>query len=556
MTTQTDNLDIQLRVLKADEARRDLEAARRAVESMSDETKRGMIEAAAATERENAALRRLTAEQAEAARRARDYSAGMNRLFNLEMISRVIGVFRQIGAALDSLIEKNAAMRASADRAAEAMGRMEGTFAAGFERGAQFSTTLDGISAALGHTAGAADLAGQAFGRLFRYITGGGPLGYALRNMRIPGTTENVQDYLNRMGEEAVAGRTTNDRVSPSQLGADTGESDPELARVLGEDVTRSVQTRAPDRYSSGAGDTRRGGGGGGQSEAERAAERIQRAIEQVQNTSTSVYDGATAAALGSEEAINESIRRQSASWAELNRANLEGVQTKSDLMTEAHELAMREMEIEKDYQRQVSEERRAQILQIANASASVMATASGVFGQLATQQQQQIANITSALKASGASQAQITKAVAAHEARLDKLRKAEGGLLIAYNAVMAATATAEAIESGAKQDYGAMAGHIAAAIAYAAAGAMAAVKLGSDDGSSAGASAAPTTSYVAPAREKREETGEKRPGGGRLQLVVMGSSDPDLVGITERAEWQFERGGYDRPARGLGFYG
>ncbi len=541
---QTDELAIQLKVLRAEEAKRDLEAARRAVESMSSEAKRGMIDAAAATERQNEALRRLTTEQTEAARKARDQSAAMNRMFNLEVFSRVISVFRQLGTALDAIIEKNDRMRAASDHAAEALERTEGTFAAGFERGSQLSTTLDNIANALGATAGAADLAGSALGRLFRYITGGGPLGWLLRNT--------IGDEIVRGLPDFQAGGPPDERemgIYARQNAAMT--SDAELAGILGEDESRSVQPHQ-DMDTSLARQGSRGGGSGAAREAARVALEAERALyEDIIGLQDTMAEADAEIARQREE----DIRAESAAWAELNRANIEGVEAKGALMREQHELAMREMEIEKEYQRQVSDERRSQIMQAANAAASVIQTTSGVFGELAAQQQQQITNITSALRASGASQAAIAKAVEAHESRLDKLRKAEGGLLIAYNTVRAATETAEAIADGASMDFGAAVAHGAAAAAYAAAAAMAAVKLGSDDGGAASAPAPVATSHVTPAASKRE-TEEKRGGGATLKVMYMGSSDPDFVNMTERANWQFDRGGYDKPARGLGYYG
>ena len=168
----------------------------------------------------------------------------------------------------------------------------------------------------------------------------------------------------------------------------------------------------------------------------------------------------------------------------------------------------------------------------------------SGIFTQLAAQQEQQINNITSVLQASGASQAAIERATSAQQDRLDRLKKVEGGFLIAYNAVMGATATADSIRAFTKLDIAAGLGHAAAAAGYFAAAAMAGIRLG-DDGSGGGGSAAPT--IATPSYSTRAaETGPGENTSTNLTIFTWGYSNSGLGRQVERARFEYERSGGD----------
>lgn len=132
------------------------------------------------------------------------------------------------------------------------------------------------------------------------------------------------------------------------------------------------------------------------------------------------------------------------------------------------------------------------------------------------------------------------------------KWAKAQGSVLAAFSFVKSAVEFALAIASGASQDYGAMAGHLAAGAALAAAGAMAV----SDLGGSAKASSEPATPTgrfsAARERDEQEQTG----GGGDVTIWTLGYGDAGLGRALEGASRRYARSGLDPQMAGAGGWG
>lgn len=263
-----------------------------------------------------------------------------------------------------------------------------------------------------------------------------------------------------------------------------------------------------------------------------------------------------------SQEEFYEAIRRESQAWSTLNsrrreeeeevarvrmsaaEAQAQAIQDQKALEEEAHQQRLEFAESEKDIQKQLRDYTREQIIGSITAFSNLAQVGSNIFSQLATRQEQQIAQITSVLKASGASQDAIERATKAQTERLDRLKKAEGGFLIAYNTVMAATSIAQAAGAYGEMRYDAMASFITAAAGYAAAAVMAGIRLG-DDGSGGGGAAAPAAS--APSfspQASRPSSGENT--STNVTVFTWGYSNSGLGRQVERARWEYERSGGD----------
>jgi hypothetical protein len=132
------------------------------------------------------------------------------------------------------------------------------------------------------------------------------------------------------------------------------------------------------------------------------------------------------------------------------------------------------------------------------------------------------------------------------------KWAKAQGAVLAAFSFVKSAVEFALAIASGASQDYGEMAGHIAAGIALAAAGAMAVSDLGGQAKSGQTNAAAAQGSRFS-AQAEREEA---KPEGGQVTIWTMGYGSSGLGRELQRASRSYSRSGLDGQMAAAGAWG
>jgi len=126
-------------------------------------------------------------------------------------------------------------------------------------------------------------------------------------------------------------------------------------------------------------------------------------------------------------------------------------------------------------------------------------------------------------------------------------LKAVQGGFLIAYNAVMAATEIARAIASAASLDPIGTIGHAASAAAHVAAAVMAATQLGGGSAAAASAAASKPTSTFHAAESMTAPRSQDR-GVTIHQQYLLSDSESGLARTLERAEWQRRR--QYRPSR------
>ncbi len=122
----------------------------------------------------------------------------------------------------------------------------------------------------------------------------------------------------------------------------------------------------------------------------------------------------------------------------------------------------------------------------------------------------------------------------------VEVLKAIEGGFLIAYNAVMAATEIAKAI--GSYPDVAGILAHSAAAAAHVSAAVMAAAQLGGGSAAGASASAAARPAAFAPAEQPRPSGRGSDQGVTIHQQYLLSDSESGLARSLERATWQRRR--------------
>jgi hypothetical protein len=453
---------------------------------------------------------------------------------------------RTLGRVIDEVAARNVELSSRMTEAKTAAENLADTFSQGIADGGNFAQAVSQITGEMNAMGSAARTAGQAVDWL---------IGIWNRGRNGPGWTAALGGGLLTWGAN-VATSFTGEGAAQAAAAEQAGfaswaarqrqnereRRSAELDAELGEwlDMNAGIsqgRSGGGSLYNAPTGPRRRSGGGGGAARFDEFGP--------------------------FESDLSEAIRQQSEMWARLNtqrreqeaeiarvqmeagEAQAERIQEQKDLEEQAHQRRLEFVAEEKAQQQALRDYTREQVMGSINAFAQIAQVGSGIFSQLATQQQQQISNIESVLRASGASQKAIEQATKAQQDRLDRIKKAEGGFLIAYNTVMAATATAQAVFSGAKQDYAAMAGYIAAAAGYAAAAAMAGVKLG-DDGSGGGGSASAAPAGAPSYSPRAAATGPSENTSTNVTIFTWGYSNSGLGRQVERARMEYSRSGGD----------
>lgn len=468
----------------------------------------------------------------------------------LEIFNRVIGMARQLGAAIQEVASRHYELNSRVESLSVSTQGLVDSFAQGIADGGQFSLVLQGMTGQADGLSGAARQAGQAIDDLIGIwarvrgdgdlldviLSGSGIVGAGINYLRNRGQTEALAAEAGESFTEWAA-RRRNEAAEAARA-----EREADIDAFL-----ESLDQPAGPQYATEPARAGRGGrGGGGGRQAARQEELAW--LEEIEAYQELLADQDAEAA----ERRLEDIQRESEAWAQLNQSRRDEEAALVEQQAAAHEMMLDFLEQSNtlaEMNKAAIEEFNAtiskQTLQTVNAIGSALENTSSIMGELAVREEAQIANITAALDASGASQERIAAATKAHQDRLDNLKKAEGGFLIAYNVVMAATETAQAIASGAKYEFGAMAEHIAAAAAFSAAAVMAGIRLG-DDGSGGGASSvSPASASFTPAASDREVESEAA-YGTNVTIYTMGSSSVQLGQQLERARWELERSGLD----------
>lgn len=572
MAGDTDRLDIILRVLRAEEAKRDLAAAKAAVSDLDQETRQSLLAGTQAAQGFSGSLKSTYTE--------------MNSL--VEIGARVGRIVVQLAEQWNLLVTRNAAVARAEREVSDEMNHLADEFADGFVEAGNIVERMEALDSVLESVGGAARTAGTLLwsametvaNSVAQYIPGAmGQLSGLLRilyavsgGLEALGGGEGGDLAAHRRMLEGLAGAGLDYERGQSREGmglqySEAGVDEDYLASLeyeagrqtsIAAGRSRAAALRGAESRSGVIGSVKGGAGAaaaaGGdwrmtkevqvQAEFERRiAEEYERQLEALDEILEDLDERQELA-----EAYTTALEAE-ARWIEENKqAELEAVRQVAQAHQTLHDMDKAQAEERKEYLRE-------EVLSIIDSVAGGIQVASGVIDQLQSREERQFQHLQQTLIASGANQEQIARAVEAHETRLDKLRAAEGGLLIAYNTVKAATEVAEAIASGAKQDYGAAVAHGMAAASYTAAAVMAGLELGTDDGSSATSAPATSQASMTPRRERGEEEDTRR-GGSRLQILMMGSDSPEMVNTFDRAEWEFERQGYDGPARGFGHYG
>ena len=520
-----------LKVLDQEKTQAALEKARASAKGMTDEQKSSALAAADAARRQADAQQLLQRHISETTKRQNELRTAVFQ--TLEIFNRVTGMIRSAAQVIQDLAERTQRTSREFDGLQTATDRVADEFVRGLDEGAAFSNLLRGMAGDVRGTEDAARTAGVAISELADALGRVNRVAAAIQSL-------GLSELVRGIGNTAAGAERF--LVSGTQMAG--GTSTQGLAYLPPEEVLARPGSGMGDhgRGSSLWNDTprRRGGGGGGGAGAAPRYDEYGPSMEE----------------------FLEAIAREGEAWAELNRQRREGedevaaarmsaaeseaqaIQDEKSLEEEAHRLRLEWAAEEKAQQQQIRDYTREQVIGSVQAFASMAQVGSGIFTQLAAQQEQQINNITSVLQASGTSQASIERATSAQQDRLDRLKKAEGGFLIAYNAVMGATSTAESIRSFAKLDLAAGFAHAAAAAGYFAAAAMAGIRLG-DDGSGGGGSAAPT--IATPSYSTRAaETGPGENMSTNLTIFTWGYSNSGLGRQVERARFEYERSGGD----------
>jgi chemotaxis protein histidine kinase CheA len=538
---EAEHVDFVLRVLEQEKTKAALEAARNTAKSMTDEQKSAAIQAA------DAARRQVTAQQAAntaartAAQAAKDQATqqaqntarmyahleGMKSAYNL-----MTTIFRGAYEAARTLGEYSSDLNREYGELETAHSGFMRALADGVVRGGGFTNFIDGLTESFTRLTPRISAAAESASSLLQVvrlmvgISTGGVLGATTgRSGPSPVTTEPGEGW-GVLGEYANLPQSTQENLDWQQ------------GDVLPEGQTTLPQSWLGDQgvRSTGRAPRRSGGGGATAPSYEEYGPSQEEFLEQIQAES---------------EAWAELNRQRRAEEDEINQVRADALETyKSDveaqaeLDAEAHQRRLEFVAEEKDQQQALRDYTREQVIGSVTAFATLAQTGSGIFSQLAAQQEQQINNITSVLQASGASQDAISRATASHTEKLDRIKKAEGGFLIAYNSVMAVTAVAQAASAYGEMRYDAMASFITAAAGYAAAAVMAGIRLG-DDGS--GGSTGATASTATPSFSSR--TGVEAPAENtatNVTIFTWGYSNAGLGRQVERARWEYERSGGD----------
>lgn len=160
-----------------------------------------------------------------------------------------------------------------------------------------------------------------------------------------------------------------------------------------------------------------------------------------------------------------------------------------------------------------------------ASAAAGLGGTLAGIFGTLASREEEG------------------SKAA-------EEYAQIQGGILAAVSYVQAAIEIAAAIAAGASYQYGSMAEHIAASVAYIAAGTMALTDLG---GSATRPSGSATGSSSGRYNEAHERDLEEKDRGGQVTIWTLGYGSAGLGRELRRSARSYDRSGLDDQMAGSG---
>ena len=561
---ENEQISFVLKVLNEEATKKSLESAKATVKEMTESEKRWALEDERAARARVAAQQAVVAAQRTAEQQSRRLSE-IQRTESARIMERIEGmkvayqtmrvVFQGAYQAARALGEYSSDLGREYDELESSATGFMRALADGVARGGGFTDFINGLTGSFRDLAPAARSAGSDVssfvGELrdwIGYFSGGrlGNAGAGTREGMVDALRRRSGTYLTPVGDDYDTGW--------GEMGeyANLPQSTQENLFYDEGTVLPGGQTTLPSGFlgnqgvRAGRGRTRTGGGGSRNTQTRITDEQMLQELERLgagarDEASRQFYDDIYNNQTNVIEEIQLEEETRLAAFATMKAAT----DAQADLDREAHRMRLEWAAEEKAQQQAIRDYTREQVIGSVTAFASLAQTGGSVFSQLAAQQEQQIANITSVLQASGASQKAIESATKAHTDRLDRLKKAEGGFLIAYNTVMAATAVAQAATAYGEMRYDAMAAHITAAAGYAAAAVMAGVRLG-DDGSGGGAA----SSAVGPGTPSFSSQAERSTPGENtstnVTIFAWGTSNSQLGRSVERARWEYERSGGD----------
>lgn len=528
MAGDRETLELEIKVIKQEEARRSLEQTRAAVAGMSSEANRGLSSSATAAQG----------------------FAGSSRLMYTELNSvreimgRLLGTIANLASMWNELITRNAAVARAEREVADEMGHMADEFADGFAEATNLVEVMESLDDILEDVGGTARTVGAAVGSAFQTIA---TQAVNLGAQAIPqlGTVLNLVLDIRRAvgGEVEGEGDTAGHRALLAALAGDPNAGPVRLEMAGDEEYLAGLEfeggrqaqiaaarqrAAAARRATAEAGvissvkGAQGGGGGGGDwrmtKEAEIQAEFERRIAEEYERQSEAL------------DRLMEQLDRRTEAEREIIDAQIEGAQQRKEFEAEELERArerMAQLQEEREKEEEAIERQREamsrvtqQVQGYGGAFMTVGNAITGVFDKIAASEEE---------GSEGAKRA----------------ARVRGAVMAAMAFVNSAIEYAAGLASIGEQNYVAAVSHFASGVAYDVAGALALTELG---GSATRSSTGASTGQASITEPTEGGGAEREQRGAGITIYTMGANSARLAQEMRRADRELQRSALDSP--------
>ena len=444
-----DRLDLVVQVIKAREAKRQLESVESAVDKMTDAQRR------AATAAQDGA-RKTTEANDQVKESYTEFNAA------LEIVNRVLGMARQAAqlyaAALDSVVQRSMNTEQSFAGLQRATEGLRDAFAEGAVEGGGLAQSLREVSQASREAEGLANDVGHGFSFIsMTAVAATRDIATLARGLATLSPAEALRTIHGRMEERAASVQAGETQWLQDFRASQPSWIEPEGSHTETEGGYAEAARRAREQSERQARGRRGGGGGSRQEDTYGEAEYMARATEQLFEARQQYYQ----MVIDKEGEISE--YRQEAAREELEQMQaLAGEQYR--VMNTRLDSTLQSIDAENAARQMLHDDEKERLREITSLQQQRMNESITKFGQYASA-------VTQVAGAFGNVFGQLAANEEAGSEAAKKYGKIQGGIMAGIAFVQSAIEYAKAVGSAAKYEYGAMAQHIAAGIAYDAAG-------------------------------------------------------------------------------------